>query len=140
MIVSTRGRYALRLLTALARRDGSASLKGLAAEERVPFKYAESIMSSLVRAGFVESTRGKNGGYRLTRAPSEYTLAEILRETENSFAATDCTGGKEAECPNAATCPTLPVWRALDDTVYDFLSRYTLVDVMPKGTPGADTI
>lgn len=131
MIVSTRGRYALRMMTGLAGCE-HASLRELAAAQNVPYKYAESIMSSLVKANFVESTRGKNGGYRLTRAPDKYTLAEILREAETSLAATDCTGRKEAECPNVATCPTLPVWRALDRTVYDFLSRYTLVDLMPK--------
>ncbi len=132
MIVSTRGRYAVRIMAALAKREESASLRALANEEHVPFKYAESIVSSLLKAGLVESTRGKKGGYALTRAPEEYTLAEILKEAENSLAATDCTGGKEAECPNAATCPSLPVWRALDETVYAFLSRYTLSDVMPK--------
>ena len=133
MIISTKGRYALRIMTALARREENASLRELAAEENVPYKYAESIMSMLVKAGFVESTRGKNGGYTLTRAPEAYTLAEVLRETETSLAATDCTGRKEAECPNAATCPSLPVWRALDETVYKFLSGYTLIDLMPKG-------
>ncbi len=132
MIVSTKGRYALRIMTALARRKESASLRELAAEEEVPFKYAEAIVSLLLRAGFVESTRGKKGGYTLTRAPEAYTLAEVLRETESSLAATDCTGGKEAECPRAATCPSLPVWRALDETVFEFLSRYTLLDLMPK--------
>ena len=131
MIVSTKGRYALRLMTALARRKESASLRELAAEENVPYKYTEAITSSLVKAGFVESTRGKNGGYTLTRAPGEYTLAEVLAVTETSLAATDCTGGKEAECPHAATCPTLPVWRALDETVSNFLSGYTLLDLMP---------
>ena len=60
------------------------------------------------------------------------TLAEVLNETEISLAATDCTGRKEAECPHASTCPTLPVWRALDETVTNFLSGYTLVDLMPK--------
>lgn len=128
MIVSTRGRYALRIMTALAKRRESASLRELAEEEGVPFKYAESIMRSLVKAGLVESTRGKNGGYALTRSPEAYTLAEVLRVTELSLSATECTGG---ECPNAATCPTLPVWKALDETVWAFLSRYTLVDLMP---------
>ncbi len=132
MIVSTKGRYALRMMTALARREKSASLREIAEEENVPIKYAEAIMSLLVKAGFVCSTRGKLGGYTLTRAPEDYTLAEVLIETENSLAATDCTGRKEADCPHAATCPTLPVWRALDETVYDFLSRYTLVDLMPR--------
>ena len=123
MIISTRGRYALRMMAGLAECDHS-SLRALAASQEVPYKYAESIMRSLVRANFVESTRGKNGGYRLT--------AEILRETETSLAATDCTGGKEQVCPRAATCPTLPVWRALDETVNAFLSRYTLLDLIPK--------
>ncbi len=131
MIISTRGRYALRMMAGLAECDHS-SLRALAASQEVPYKYAESIMRSLVRANFVESTRGKNGGYRLTRAPGSYTLAEILRETETSLAATDCTGGKEQVCPRAATCPTLPVWRALDETVNAFLSRYTLLDLIPK--------
>ncbi|MBR7186485.1 MAG: Rrf2 family transcriptional regulator [Clostridia bacterium] len=131
-MISTRGRYALRLMTALAKRTESAPLRELAEQENVPYKYAEAIMSSLVRAGFVESTRGKNGGYSLTRAPEAYTLAEVLNETEISLAATDCTGRKEAECPHASTCPTLPVWRALDETVTNFLSGYTLVDLMPK--------
>ena len=130
MIVSTKGRYALRIMTALARRKESASLRELAAEEEVPFKYAEAIMSLLVKAGFVESTRGKNGGYVLTRAPEEYTLAEVLRETESSLAATDCTGKKEADCPRAATCPSLPVWRGLDEVVNSYLSAHTLVDLL----------
>ncbi len=133
MIVSTKGRYALRMMTALARRTKSASLRELAEEEQVPYKYAEAIMSTLVKAGFVESTRGKMGGYTLSRAPADYTLAEVLKETEVTLAATDCTGRKEAECPHAATCPTLPVWKGLDKTVYDYLSQYTLVDLMPKG-------
>ncbi len=132
MIISTRGRYALRIMTALARRGGSVPLRVLAEEESVPYKYAEAITATLVKAGFVESRRGKTGGYALTRAPEEYTLAEVLKETESTLAATDCTGRKEADCPHAATCPTLPVWRALDETVFSFLSRYTLLDLMPK--------
>lgn len=132
MIISTRGRYALRIMTALAVSGKSSSLRELAGAQDVPYKYAESIVSSLVKAGFVESSRGKNGGYRLTRAPEEYTLAEVLKEAETSLAATDCTGRKEHECPHAATCPSLPVWRALDETVNEFLCRYTLVDLMPK--------
>lgn len=132
MIVSTKGRYALRMMTSLARREKNASLREIAEEENVPFKYAEAIMSLLVKAGFVESTRGKMGGYTLTRAPEEYTLAEVLKVTENSLAATDCTGRKEAACPHAATCPTLPVWKGLDDVVYTYLAGYTLTDLMPK--------
>ncbi len=132
MIISTRGRYALRIMTALGQRGKSSSLRELAAEQDVPYKYAESIVRSLVKEGLIESARGKNGGYSLTRRPGEYTLAEVLKAAETSLAATDCTGRKEAECPRAATCPTLPVWRALDETVTQFLSGYTLLDLMPK--------
>ncbi len=132
MIISTRGRYALRIMVALAGKAENVSLREIATQEGIPFKYAESIVSSLVKAGLLESTRGKNGGYALVRNPEQYTLAEVLKTTENSIAATDCTGGKEAACPRAATCPSLPVWRALDETVNEFLSGYTLVDLMPK--------
>ncbi len=132
MIISTRGRYALRIMAALATRTESASLREIAEGEQIPFKYAESIVRSLVKANLVESKRGKAGGYLLTRAPEEYPLSEVLHAAEESLAATDCTGGKEAACPNAATCPSLPVWRALDETVWEFLSRYTLVDLMPQ--------
>lgn len=131
MIVSTRGRYALRLMAGLVGEERSVPLRELAGKEEVPFKYAEAIVNTLVKAGFVESARGKSGGYRLTRDPRDYSLAEVLRVTENSLAATDCTGGKDADCPRAATCPTLPVWRALDETVNDFLSKYTLLDLLP---------
>ncbi len=132
MIISTKGRYALRIMAALAAREKCASLRELAEEQEIPYKYAEAIVSLLVKAGLVESTRGKNGGYALTRAPECYTLSEVLRQTETSLAATDCTGRKEQDCPRAATCPSLPVWRALDETVDDFLSRHTLADLMQK--------
>ncbi len=132
MIISTRGRYALHIMTALAERGETVSLRRLAEERGVPYKYAESIVRSLVKADLVESTRGKQGGYRLKRAAGDYTLAEILQATEISLAATDCTGGKEHDCPRATTCSTLPVWRALDQTVNEFLSRYTLLDLLPK--------
>ena len=131
MIVSTRGRYALRIMTALAKRRESASLRELAEEEGVPFKYAESIMRSLVKAGLVESTRGKNGGYRLTGDPKVCTAADVLRVTESSFAAAACTGAN-AECPRAERCPTLPMWRALDGAVDDLLKKYTL-DELARG-------
>ena len=128
MIISTKGRYALHIMTELAKEGGSVPLRVLAARQDLPYKYAESIVGLLVKAGFLESRRGKTGGYALARKPEEYTLAEILKTTETSLSATECTGG--GDCPHAATCPTLPVWRALDETVDAFLSRYTLVDLM----------
>lgn len=126
MIISTRGDYALRIMTALCGQEGFTSLKEIAAEEGVPHKYSENIMTALAKAGLVEGSRGKKGGYRLTRAPEAYTLSEILRTTESSFSVSGCTG----DCHRAGLCPTLPIWRALDETVNGFLSRYTLADLM----------
>ena len=130
MIVSAKGRYALRVMIALAARSGgdSVPLKELAAKEEIPYKFLESIMTELTKAGLVESARGKNGGYRLTRAPKDCTAADILRVTETSFAAAACTN-EDADCPRAEKCPTLPMWRALDDAVDELLKKYTLEDL-----------
>ena len=86
-------------------------------------------MTALAKAGLVEGSRGKNGGYRLSRAPEAYSVAEILEAIENSFSVTNCI--KEGGCPHADTCTTLPIWRALDENVHEFLSRYTLKDILP---------
>jgi Rrf2 family protein len=128
MIVSTKGRYALHLMTELAKSNEFRSLKRIAEAQHVPHKYAENITASLVKAGFVEASRGKNGGYRLMRAPRDYTVAEILSEAETSIAVSGCSGN--GSCPNAGTCPTLPIWKKLDETVYEFLSGYTLADLL----------
>ncbi len=130
MIVSTRGEYALRLMIALAGKEGPSPLKEIALENNIPHKYSESIMSALAKAGLVEGSRGKNGGYRLTRAPAEYSVSEILEAAETSFFVTSCS--KDNSCPHADTCPTLPIWKALDGTVREFLSRYTLADLLTE--------
>ncbi len=134
MIVSTRGRYAIRILTELAGSTEYRSLKAVAEEQNIPHKYAENIMTALVKAGFAEGSRGKNGGYRLSRPPEAYTLAEILKVTETSLSASACLG--EGQCPRAGDCPTLPVWKALDETVFRFLSQYTLADLLPETENG----
>ncbi len=126
MIVSSRGEYALRLMVALAGREGLTPLKD--ALGGIPHKYAESIMTALVKAGLVEGSRGKNGGYRLNRRPEEYSVAEILEAIESSLSATSCS--KDGSCPHAETCPTLPIWRGLDETVHAYLSRFTLKDLL----------
>lgn len=128
MIVSTRGRYALRIMAELAKNEDFCSLKKVAEGEGIPHKYAESIMTALVKAGFAEGSRGKNGGYRLSRPPERYTLAEILKETETSLSASSCLN--DGGCSRAADCPTFPIWKALDETVYNFLSQYTLLDLL----------
>ncbi len=128
MIVSTRGEYALRLMVQLAGKADYTALKEIAPADHIPHKYAENIMTALVKCGLVEGSRGKNGGYRLNRAPEDYSVAEILEAIENSLSATSCL--RSGECPHADTCPTLPIWRGLDATVHDYLSRYTLKDLL----------
>ncbi len=130
MIVSAKGRYALRVMIALAARgkSGPVPLKELSAKESIPHKFLEQIMAELVKAGLVESSRGKNGGYSLTRPPEECTAADILRVTETSLAAAECTAGS-GDCPRAGVCPTLPIWRALDEVIDDCLKRFTLAEL-----------
>lgn len=143
MIISAKGRYALRVMVELARSGGEyASLKEIARQEAIPHKFLEGIMTELVKAGLVESVRGKNGGYRLTRLPKDYTVADILGVTEAPFAVVGCTatelahggGGSEntSGCPRAGTCPTLPMWKALDETVNAFFKQYTLESLVPQ--------
>lgn len=129
MIVSAKGRYALRVMIALAARGNTVPLKELALQEEIPYKFLEGIMTELVKAGLVSAVRGKCGGYRLARAPEECTAADILHVTETSFTAAACASN-EKDCPRAEICPTLPMWRALDVAVDDLLNQYTLKDFL----------
>ena len=118
----------------LAKNDTGAyvPLDAIARREGMSEKYLESIIVSLSRAGLVKSLRGKGGGYRLTRAPGEYPIGEILRLTEKSLAPVTCleTG---ASCPQAADCPTFPLWQGLEQVIDDYLMAHTLADILPKG-------
>ncbi len=133
MIISAKGKYALRVMIALAARKGGrpVPLKELAAEEEIPRKFLEQIMTELAKAGLVKSVRGKNGGFLLTRPPQTYTAAEILHVTETSLAAAECSGS--GECPRADVCPTLPMWRALDEAMDELLKKYTLAELSSRG-------
>ena len=129
MIVSAKGRYALRVMIALAAREESTvPLKELAAQEEIPYKFLESIMGELAKAGLVMASRGKNGGYRLARSATQITAADILRITETSFTAAACTSDRD--CPRAEICPTLPMWKALDEKVDELLKTYSLHDLL----------
>lgn len=143
MIVSAKGRYALRVMIVLANNGNKyASLKDIAKDEKIPHKFLENIMTELAKAGLVESSRGKSGGYRLSRKPEDYTVAEILKVTEISFASVGCseTGNAgsgcsetdESGCTRAGICPTLPMWKALDETVNTFFGQYTLKSFLTK--------
>ena len=137
MMISTRGRYALRVMLDLAQ-DESGSyvpLDDIARREGMSEKYLESIIVVLSRAGLVKALRGKGGGYMLTRKPEEYPIGEILRLTEKTLAPVACleTG---AACPEANACPTFPLWQGLDKVIDDYLMAHSLADLMPKGNSG----
>ena len=136
MIVSTKGRYALRVMVGLAlRSDGEyVPLKEIAEEEGISQKYLESIMTTLSKAGFVDAVHGKGGGYRLNRAPAEYTVGSILKLTEGSLAAVSCTTQGPAACSRATCCQTKPMWDKLDQMIDEFFEGITLADLLTEQT------
>ena len=139
MMVSTKGRYALRIMVSLAQRkdEGRISLAEISKQQGISLKYMETIISVLVKAGHVSGSRGKGGGYVLTRAPEEYTVGSILELTEGSLAPVaclDCEGGND--CQRADQCPTLPMWVKLDRIIHDYLQSVTLADLVRQ----ADTL
>ena len=131
-MVSTRGRYALRVLVDLAEHGGGGyvTLKELAERQEISPKYLESIMTALSKGGLVEGAHGKGGGYRLARAPEDCTLGEVLRLTEGTLAPVACLECGAKPCPRAAGCRTLPMWRELGKTIEDFFDSRTLAGLM----------
>ena len=134
MMVSTKGRYALRVMMDLARHngeDGFVSLKEVAERQNISMKYLEAIVAMLNKAGLVASKRGKEGGYRLLRTAGEYTVAEILTLTEGSLAPVACmeeTGC--TACEQSSLCQTLPLWQKLDSIIENYLRAVTLEDLL----------
>ena len=138
MIVSTKGRYALRVMLCLAQRDGDAyiPLKEIAEAEEISQKYLESIMTILSKAGFLDAVHGKGGGYRLNRKPEEYTVGTILKLTEGSHAPVSCTTQGAAACSRSTCCQTLPMWERLEKLIDDFFEGITLADLLKDGGAG----
>jgi Rrf2 family protein len=132
MIVSTKGRYALRVMVhfALKGAEDFIPLKEIAESENISQKYLESIMTVLSKAGFVDAVHGKGGGYRLNRKPSEYTVGSILKLTEGSLAAVSCTAQGPAACGRASCCQTKPMWDRLDSMIDGFFESITLQDLL----------
>ena len=135
MIVSTKGRYALRVMLCLAQRGGDdyIPLKELAEAEDISQKYLESIMTILSKAAFLDAVHGKGGGYRLNRRPEEYTVGSILRLTEGSLAPVSCTTQGAAACSRSTCCQTLPMWEKLEKMINDFFEGITLADLLKDG-------
>ncbi len=137
MMISSRGRYALRVMLDLAL-DQSGTyvpLDTIARQESISEKYLEGILAVLSRAGLVQALRGKGGGYKLNRKPEEYPIGEILRLTEKSLAPVTCLDPGTA-CPRAEDCPTYPLWQGLDEVIETYLMAHTLQDLMPKKPTG----
>lgn len=132
MIVSTKGRYALRVMVYLALRGNEAlvPLKEIAESEDISQKYLESIMTVLSKAGFVDAAHGKGGGYRLNRAPGDYSIGSILKLTEGSLNVASCTTQGAAACSRSTCCHALPMWERLDKMIDDFFEGVTLADLL----------
>lgn len=132
MLISTRGRYALRIIIDLAEneKEGLISLKTLADRQHISKKYLEKILPLLVSKNFVEGVQGKAGGYRLTKRPEEYRIGDILRLTEGDLAPVACLECDAPECDHKEDCRTFPLWSELDKRVTDYLDSVTISDLM----------
>ena len=134
MMISTRGRYALRVMIDMAEHSNGEYLpmKDISGRQQISLKYMEKIMPILVAGKLVEGVHGKGGGYRLTRAPEEYKVGEILRLTEGSLAPVACIECGAEPCERAGECRTLPMWVELNKVINDYLDNITLQDILDQ--------
>ena len=134
MRISTKGRYALRLMLDLALHDTgeNIALKTIAKRQNISGKYLEQIIGMLTKAGFVKSVRGSSGGYRLAKAPEEYTVGDILRLTEGSLAPVACVEEGVETCPKAENCVTLTLWKQLNDAINGVVDHVTVADLVER--------
>ncbi|MGI5897327.1 MAG: RrF2 family transcriptional regulator [Oscillospiraceae bacterium] len=132
MKISTKGRYALRLMLDLAEHNTGEyiALKDTSARQGISVKYLEQIVTQLSRAGFLRSTRGPQGGYKLAKAPSEYTIGAILRITEGSLAPIACLEDEPNQCPRFGDCATIAFWQGLYQAINDYVDGTTLEQLL----------
>ena len=142
MIVSTKGRYALRVMIDLAehRTEKYVPLKEVAARQEISEKYLENILKVLVQNGFLEGLRGKGGGYRLTRDPDQYTVGGVLTLTEGSLAPVSCLVQGAPTCQRIGSCRTYQMWKGLDDLIEDYFSHITIADLASPEEAGNDYV
>lgn len=140
MMISTRGRYALRILVDLAenQQDGYVTLREVADRQEISEKYLESIVKQLVGAGILAGVRGKGGGYRLGLTPDKIKVLQVLKVTEGNLGPVACLGDERICCPRAARCRTLPLWQGLDAVVRDYLNGFTVQDLTRRDADGFD--
>ena len=136
MMISTRGRYALRVMIDLAEHidEGYIPLQTIAKRQGISEKYLESILAVLSKAGLLDAVRGKGGGYRLSKPAKEYTAFEVLSLTEGTLAPATCLE-RGQQCENAVNCRTLPLWQGLDQVIAAYLCSYTLADLTREEKP-----
>lgn len=134
MKISTKGRYAVRLMldVAVYGADKNVSMRDVAERQNISMKYLEQIVSQLAKVGYLKSIRGAQGGYRLTKKPSEYTIGDILRTTEGALSPVACLDDEVNQCPRAGQCPTIDFWQGLYDTVNNYVDSVTLADLINK--------
>ena len=132
MKISTKGRYALRLMYELACHadEGYLNIRAIAQRQQISEKYLEQIIAMLSRGGCVISSRGAQGGYRLAKPPEAYTVGMILRLTEGSMAPVDCVDEELGNCPKMTECATSVVWKRLNDAISDVIDNITLQDLV----------
>ena len=132
MNVTSKGRYALRIMIDLAqhRDEGYISLKTISDRTKLSMKYLEMIVGNLKKAELVDSTRGKEGGYKLNKTPGEYSIGEILRCIEDNLAPVSCIKEGEIQCDRSGACLTVPMWKELDDITNAYLDTVSLEDLL----------
>lgn len=133
-MISTRGRYALRVLVDLAEQNTGdfIALSEIAERQEISVKYLEIILKTLVQHGMLKGHRGKGGGYKLTRAPEDYPVGEILELTEGTLSAVACLAPGAEECLRKGHCRTLPMWKKFDGLIHDFFYGMTIRDLMEE--------
>ena len=134
MMISTKGRYALRVMIDIAEHQHDGYI------QEISEKYLEAIVKSLVKERYLTGLRGKSGGYRLTKTPEEYTVGSILRLSEGSLAPVACLEQNPVECRRMAECRTLPMWRKLNTMINDYFDGITLADLVNTSQPGNDYV
>ena len=143
MLISTRGRYAIRVMTDMLENEAEAEyipLKEISGRLDISLKYLESIMSMLSKGGLVSAASGKGGGYRLVKKGNEYSLGEILQLTEGNLDPVSCTGVGDMKCENGSGCHTRPIWEGLSKVINGYLSNVTLEDLVEDNVPEIELV
>lgn len=142
MMISTKGRYALRVLVDMAEHPSSDNipLKEIAERQEISEKYLENIVKDLVKAGIIKGLRGKGGGYQLNRAPDQINVYDVICLMEGTLAPVACLEAEKPPCRRMSDCRTLALWKGLDDAVHSYLSAYTVADLMQKESDGFDYV